>query len=111
MKTKEYSYDFEITIRMDDGEEFTKLCTMELECTEPFHPGHFDMHNGGEPPSGPEFDCLGLLIQREYDGDYIGINPLYDPWTWGNACNFFGEKRLQAVFEDACEQAAETGDF
>lgn len=107
MKNKEYSYDFEITIRMDDGEEFQKGFTMELECTEKSRPGSFNPYDGGHPPEGPEFDFKWMHTEKQPVGNWTEE----EHWSWGVALGFFGEKRMEAIFDDACEEAMDTGDF
>lgn len=92
----------ELPVATEDEYEEVEF-TIGLECTEPYRPGYFDPRWGGEPPSGPEFDMT--FITREVpDGKPLDL-------TWEQFEAMVGEEQADKLFEDACIQAAENGDF
>lgn len=86
---------------------------ISLTCTAPYFPGSFDPYHGGEPPSGPEFeiDTIAVLVPR------VNRKPdqeLYEnalALTWSQFAAIMGEDGANKLFDDACTDAAENGDF
>lgn len=99
--------DFEATVSVEvpllnDG-YIERIFIIGLHCIAASFPGFFDPRWGGEPPSGPEFE------------------PTYITWSLPNSKNLelswkqfeavVGSDQADKLFEDACIQAAEEGDF
>lgn len=86
---------------------------ISLVCTAPYDPGFFDPRFGGEPPSGPEFDIdtIAVLVprvnQKPDQGPYENALAL----TWSQFAAIVGEEGASKLFDDACLDAAENGDF
>lgn len=77
---------------------------VHLTCTVEGSPGFFNPATGGEPPSGPEFDVDRYVLQAEGDAPDVEVPTLVFP-------HVFGVEVEEQIFEAACEEAAETGDF
>lgn len=88
--------------------------TFEMRCTVGSFSGCFNPMTGyGEPPSGPEFEVESVTIQVpkvNYKGEVTGYaDPL--TLTWEQFTAIVGNDIADELFEDACEQAADSGDF
>ncbi len=84
-----------------------------LTCTAPYYPGHFDPRFGGEPPSGPEFDMTTIAVLVPRVNRKSGQGPYEDALdiTWSQFAAIVGEEGAEKLFNDACTDAAENGDF
>jgi hypothetical protein len=102
-----YEYNFSFEITLDEciyGDTLVeKDATMVLECVCRGHPGSFNPIDGGYPPEGPEFDVIRVDIDSE--------NSIPIPYSWAQVLNIFGEKMMEKIYDDACGEAACTGDF
>lgn len=84
-----------------------------LCCTAPSFSGCFNPFDGGEPPSGPEFDLTTISFSVpivNYKGEIVGqLNPLVLTYPQFEAV--VGWKTAEVLVEKAMEEAAEKGDF
>ena len=84
-----------------------------LTCTAPYFPGSFDPRYGGEPPSGPEFEVTTITVAVPRVNKKTGESELEAPLqlTWAQFSALVGEEIAEDLFERACQDAADNGDF
>lgn len=77
-----------------------------LRCISRSYPGCFDPRTGGEPPEGPEFDYATIQVCAELVKGEVTID-----LTPNQLVALVGPEIEDHLFDVACIEAAETGDF
>lgn len=96
------------------GDEATEtIFEIGLKCMAASHPGNFNPIDGGEPPSGPEFDVTTITVsvprvnRDRRGGDFLPPLVL----TYEQFLAIVGEDIGERMIAEAVFDAAEKGDF
>jgi len=97
------SNDFESTqgIELVTGDNsHESLFNIRLKCTNRARPATFSLLFGGDPAEGAEFEF-----------EYAGVNGLGRSLSWNNFVALVGQDIADELFNRACVDAQESGDF
>lgn len=84
-----------------------------LEYTAGYDPGFFHPDFGGEPPSGPEFEIETIQVQVVVVNLHSGEPERRPPLDldWYQLIALVGQDIASNLFDEACNEAAESGEF